>query len=311
MRRPMPDTDKPGTWPAVGVSRLALNKKLMKIRKDHPVFSNAGSQDIKNINLLSQEWPFEQITVLRETEDEVGILVFNCADHEVNPRPEVQLPPNCIAKKGAKFVDLLAHTPETFLVNDGGKVYAGPCGPNSVKVLLYEKPKPSAAAAEARAGRRRHPGSPAAAGRRRAVRAAAAAAAAAPAYDPAAVPAYDPAAYAAYEAAQADAAAAAAAMAAQTPADPTPRRPRRRRPRTIPTPRRPRPAAAPAYDPYARRLPRPRRPGVRSLAAPPPARRGGGGAGAAPPAADAYDPYAAPPPPPPPSFLDQWKNDRQ
>jgi cyclomaltodextrinase len=142
MRRPMPDTDKPGTWPAVGVSRLALNKKLMKIRKDHPVFSNAGSQDIKNINLLSQEWPFEQITVLRETEDEVGILVFNCADHEVNPWPEVQLPPNCIAKKGAKFVDLLAHTPETFLVNDGGKVYAGPCGPNSVKVLLYEKPKP-------------------------------------------------------------------------------------------------------------------------------------------------------------------------
>jgi hypothetical protein len=114
----------------------------MKIRKEHPVFSNAGSQDIKNINLLSQEWPFEQITVLRETEDEVGILVFNCADHEVNPWPEVQLPPNCIAKKGAKFVDLLAHTPETFLVNDGGKVYAGPCGPNSVKVLLYEKPKP-------------------------------------------------------------------------------------------------------------------------------------------------------------------------
>ena len=142
MRRPMPDTSKPGTWPAVGVSRLALNKKLLKIRKEHPVFSNAGSQDMDNIKLVSQEWPYEQITVVRETEDEVGVLVFNCADHEVNPWPEVQLPAGCIAKKGDKFVDLLAHTPETFLVNDGGKIYAGPCGPNSVKVLLYQKPKP-------------------------------------------------------------------------------------------------------------------------------------------------------------------------
>jgi hypothetical protein len=142
MRRPMPDTSKPGTWPAVGVSRLALNKKLLKIRKEHPVFSNAGSQDMDNIKLVAQEWPFEQITVVRETEDEVGVLVFNCADHEVNPWPEVQLPAGCIAKKGDKFVDLLAHTPETFLVNDGGKIYAGPCGPNSVKVLLYQKPKP-------------------------------------------------------------------------------------------------------------------------------------------------------------------------
>ena len=142
MRRPMPDCSKPGTWPAVGVSRLALNKKLLKIRKDHPVFSNAGSQEMDNINLVAEEWPFEQITVVRETEDEVGVLVFNCADHEVNPWPEVQLPAGCIAKKGDKFVDLLAHTPETFLVNDGGKIYAGPCGPNSVKVLLYQKPKP-------------------------------------------------------------------------------------------------------------------------------------------------------------------------
>ena len=65
-----------------------------------------------------------------ETEDEVGVLVFNCADHEVNPWPEVQLPKGCIAKTGSKFVDLLAPTPETFLVNDGGKIYAGPCGPN-------------------------------------------------------------------------------------------------------------------------------------------------------------------------------------
>ena len=85
MRRPMPDCSKPGTWPAVGVSRLALNKKLLKIRKEHPVFSNAGSQEMDNINLVAEEWPFEQITVVRETEDEVRVLVFNCADHEVNP----------------------------------------------------------------------------------------------------------------------------------------------------------------------------------------------------------------------------------
>ena len=145
MRRPMPDCSKPNTWPAIGISRLALNKKLIKIRKEHPVFAQAGTQDMDNIKLIAEEWPFEQITVVRETEDEVGVLVFNCADHEVNPWPEVQLPAGCIAKKGAKFVDLLAHTPETFLVNDGGKIYAGPCGPNSVKVLLYQKVKPKPA----------------------------------------------------------------------------------------------------------------------------------------------------------------------
>ena len=33
MRRPMLDCAKPATWPAIGQSRLALNKKLIAMRK--------------------------------------------------------------------------------------------------------------------------------------------------------------------------------------------------------------------------------------------------------------------------------------
>ena len=40
------------------------------------------------------------------------------------------------------MVDLLSPTGTSFVVHDGKKVYAGPCEPNSVKVLHWAKPKP-------------------------------------------------------------------------------------------------------------------------------------------------------------------------
>ena len=330
MRRPMPDTSRPATWPMVGQERLAFNKKLLKIRREHPVFSNDGTQRMEDIKLCAEEWPFEQITVVRETEDEVGVLVFNCADHEVNPWPEVQLPKDCIAKKGAKFVDLLAPTPESFLVNDGGKIYAGPCLPNSVKVLLYQKPKPKPATPP-----------PLAAARPGAVGTSAAAAATAAATAPGAVPAYDPAAAAAYNAAAADTQRAADAMAGQAYVDPyaapaqavpgTPAAPAYTDPYAAPPPAAPAapaytdpyaapppaPAETPAYDPYAAPPPAPTEPPAYDpYAAPPPAAPAADpyDPNATPPpaapAADPYDPYAAPPPPPPASFLDDWKKGR-
>ena len=346
MRRPMPDTSRPATWPMVGQERLAFNKKLLKIRREHPVFSNDGTQRMEDIKLCAEEWPFEQITVVRETEDEVGVLVFNCADHEVNPWPEVQLPKDCIAKKGAKFVDLLAPTPESFLVNDGGKIYAGPCLPNSVKVLLYQKPKPKPATPP-----------PLAAARPGAVGTSAAAAATAAATAPGAVPAYDPAAAAAYNAAAADSQRAADAIAGQAYVDPyaapaqavpgTPAAPAYTDPYAAPPPAAPaapaytdpyaapppapaetpaydpyaapppEPAETPAYDPYAAPPPAPTEPPAYDpYAAPPPAAPAADpyDPNATPPpaapAADPYDPYAAPPPPPPASFLDDWKKGR-
>jgi hypothetical protein len=82
----------------------------------------------------------------------VGCLVFNCGDYSVDPWPEITLPHGiAAARKGEKFTDLLVESPPgtvpapgagQFLVNDGGKIYAGPLGPDSVKVLLWEKPKP-------------------------------------------------------------------------------------------------------------------------------------------------------------------------
>jgi len=159
MRRPMLDCAKPATWPAVGVSRVALNKKLIKIRREHPVFGIDGTQDIEDIQLLSND----QIIVTRyvkETDPKtkkeevtaVGCLVFNCGDYSVDPWPEITLPHGiAAARKGEKFTDLLVESPPgtvpapgagQFLVNDGGKIYAGPLGPDSVKVLLWEKPKP-------------------------------------------------------------------------------------------------------------------------------------------------------------------------
>jgi len=140
MRRPMPDCADTTLWPAIGQSRLALTQKLLKIRRDHPVFGNAGTQDIENITLISNE----QIVIMRESDDEVGVLVFNCGDYEVNPWPEVQLPETCAAyAKGTEFVDLLMPAGEgELLVNDGGVIYAGPCLANSVKVLVWKKPAP-------------------------------------------------------------------------------------------------------------------------------------------------------------------------
>ena len=291
MRRPMPDTSRPATWPMVGQERLAFNKKLLKIRREHPVFSNDGTQRMEDIKLCAEEWPFEQITVVRETEDEVGVLVFNCADHEVNPWPEVQLPKDCIAKKGAKFVDLLAPTPESFLVNDGGKIYAGPCLPNSVKVLLYQKPKPKPATPP-----------PLAAARPGAVGTSAAAAATAAAAAPGAVPAYDPPPPRRITPPPRTANAPRTRWRARRTWTRTPRPPRLSPGR----PRRPR-----TRIPTRRLLPRrPRRPRTRSLRGA--SSRAGGdprirslrGASSRAGGDPAYDPYAAPPPAPtePPAY---------
>ena len=86
----------------------------------------------------------EQFIVVRYTEDEVAALVFNCGDYHVDPWPEVVIPASCGApiKVGDKMVDLLSPTGTSFVVHDGKKVYAGPCEPNSVKVLHWAKPKP-------------------------------------------------------------------------------------------------------------------------------------------------------------------------
>ena len=278
MRHPMPDTDKPRTWPAVGVSR-PRSTKARGIRKDHPVFSS-GKPGHQEHQPPEPGVAVREITVLHETE-EVGILVFNCADHEVN-NPEVQLPPNFIAKK-APSSSTSSRTRRRRLVNDGGKV-RGTVRPNSVKVLLYEKPKPKppppprrapvAGAIPGTGGGRGGGGS--------CSRAAAAAAAAAPAYDPAAGSRVRPAAYAACKAAQADAAAAAAAMAARAARGPLRRAARAGGPASPYAHPPPRPQRRPRTIPR-RAPPAPEAPRRRSLARRRRRRRGGGGAGGRPP----------------------------
>ena len=140
MRRPMLDCAKPASWPAVGMSRLALNKKLIALRKNYPVFGVKGTQDIRDMTLISNE----QMIVIRYTEDEIAAMVFNCGDYSVDPWPEVVIPASFTGgiKTGDKMVDLLSPTGTSLPVHEGGKVYAGPCDPNSVKVLYWSKPKP-------------------------------------------------------------------------------------------------------------------------------------------------------------------------
>ena len=72
MRRPMLDCAKPATWPAIGQSRLALNKKLIAMSKNYPVFGSAGSMDIRDMWLNTDTR--EQFIVVRYTEDEVAAL---------------------------------------------------------------------------------------------------------------------------------------------------------------------------------------------------------------------------------------------
>ena len=143
MRRPMPDTSRPATWPMVGQERLAFNKKLLKIRREHPVFSNDGTQRMEDIKLCAEEWPFEQITVVRETEDEVGVLVFNCADHEVNPWPEVQLPKDCIAKKGRNSSTCSRRLRSRSSSTTAGKFTRGRVSPTRSRCSCTRSPSPS------------------------------------------------------------------------------------------------------------------------------------------------------------------------
>ena len=87
MRRPMLDCAKPASWPAVGVSRLALNKKLIALRKNYPVFGVKGTQDIRDMTLISNE----QMIVIRYTEDEIAAMVFprtsrSCAGNTIASR---------------------------------------------------------------------------------------------------------------------------------------------------------------------------------------------------------------------------------
>ena len=106
MRRPMPDCANKMTWPPVGPSRVELTKKILKIRRDHPVFGNAGTQRIEDIKLISND----QIIITRESEDEVGVLVFNCGDYQVDPWPEVELPKDCAAYKKARRISSTCRT---------------------------------------------------------------------------------------------------------------------------------------------------------------------------------------------------------
>ena len=290
MRRPMLDCAKPATWPAVGQSRLALNKKLIAMRKNYPVFGSAGSQDIRDMWLNKDTR--EQFIVVRYTEDEVAALVFNCGDYHVDPWPEVVIPASAPMKVGDKMVDLLSPTGTSFVVHDGKKVYAGPCEPNSVKVLHWAKPKPKPKVPASQLG-----AAATTAGLPSHLRAAAAAGAYAPAMtvpgmaapvDPTApttpqpgIGEYDPNASAAYGAMQDEMAGTIAALYAAA-ADPYAAMDAATDPY----------AAVPdagAYDPYA----------AQDAAAAPMD------------AGEAYDPYAAAPPPPSSSYLDQWKNKRK
>ena len=65
-------------------------------------------QDVKHLRVVSGQ----QLVVLRESADQVGVLLFNSADHDVAPAPEVVLPAGCAAAAaGASFVDLLEADP--------------------------------------------------------------------------------------------------------------------------------------------------------------------------------------------------------
>ena len=276
MRRPMLDCAKPASWPAVGMSRLALNKKLIALRKNYPVFGVKGTQDIRDMTLISNE----QMIVIRYTEDEIAAMVFNCGDYSVDPWPEVVIPASFTGgiKVGDKMVDLLSPTGTSLPVHEGGKVYAGPCDPNSVKVLYWSKPKPkpkpkpAAAAVAATAGLPSH------------LRAAAAAGTyvvdpTAPTVPQPGIGEYDPSAAAAgaYGAMQDDMVNTLDALylSAGAPAQATD-------------------PSAQATDPYA----------AMDAATDPYAAVEDAGAVAEP---EAYDPYAAPPPPPSASYLDQFR----
>ena len=97
---------------------LVVEQKLLKIRKEHPVFSSGLAGD-------GQHQPRRRGVAARtnhrraETEDEVGVLVFNWADHEVNLAGGAAA---AYRQEGHKSWTARAHA-ETVLVNDGGKIY--------------------------------------------------------------------------------------------------------------------------------------------------------------------------------------------
>jgi len=45
----------------------------------------------------------QQLVVLRESADQVGVLLFNSADHDVAPAPDVVLPAGCAAAAVGQF----------------------------------------------------------------------------------------------------------------------------------------------------------------------------------------------------------------
>ena len=105
--------------PAVGKERLAITKKLLKIRADYPVFGSEGTFDVKKDFIVFGD-DKEQLIVMRESDTQVGILVFNAADYEKDPWPEVKVAAES-AKEGAVFVDVLEtnKAESTFKVTNG------------------------------------------------------------------------------------------------------------------------------------------------------------------------------------------------
>eukprot|EP00951_Prasinocladus_malaysianus_P017911 scaffold141999_cov41-Prasinocladus_malaysianus.AAC.1 len=57
---------------------------------------------------------------------QVGVVVFNSSDHEIDPWPEVRVP----VEDGELFIDIWSEEEDTYKVYDG-KIYVGPMAPNS------------------------------------------------------------------------------------------------------------------------------------------------------------------------------------
>uniref|UniRef100_A0A7S0NAT6 CBM20 domain-containing protein n=1 Tax=Pyramimonas obovata TaxID=1411642 RepID=A0A7S0NAT6_9CHLO len=142
MRRPMLPPVADESWPAVAEERLAMTKRLVQIKKSNVAFQT-GVMDMKKLSHTDEQFIF-----IREAKEQKAVVLLNSANHDVEPWPEVAIPTS-VAPEGAVFKDIFngpaagggGDLPASFTVTNG-MLYLGPCPANSVKVLVYDVPKP-------------------------------------------------------------------------------------------------------------------------------------------------------------------------